>query len=76
MKAVVYSEYGPPDILQLKEVEKPTPKEGEVLVSVHAASVNYFDWHIMRGESYFLRLATGGLRKPRRKILRDDMVAG
>jgi NADPH:quinone reductase-like Zn-dependent oxidoreductase len=73
MKAIVYTEYGPPDVLQLKEVEKPTPKENEVLVRVHAASVNYFDWHIMRGESYFLRLTTGGPLKPRRKILGDDM---
>jgi NADPH:quinone reductase-like Zn-dependent oxidoreductase len=74
MKAIVYTEYGPPDVLQLKEVEKPSPKEDEVLVEVHAASVNYIDWQILIGESFFLRLTTGGLLKPRRKILGDDMA--
>jgi NADPH:quinone reductase-like Zn-dependent oxidoreductase len=74
MKAIFYTEYGPPEVLQLKEVEKPTPKEDEVLVEVHAASINYIDWQLLRGESFLLRLLNG-LRKPKQKILGDD-VAG
>ncbi len=74
MKAIVYDKYGPPDVLQLKEVEKPTPTDNEILVKVHAASVNYFDWHILRGESFFLRLTTGWLLKPKHKILGDDLA--
>ena len=46
MKAMVYTKYGPPDVLGLNEVEKPIPKDDEVLVSVHAASVNAADWHL------------------------------
>ena len=75
MKAIVYEEYGPPEVLKFKEVEKPTPKENEVLVKVHAASINYIDWQVLTGKSFFLRLTTGGLRKPKHKILGDD-VAG
>ena len=61
MKAIVYTEYGPPDVLQLKEVEKPTPKDDEVLVKVHAASVNYSDWPFVRGEPFLIRLMGAGL---------------
>jgi NADPH:quinone reductase-like Zn-dependent oxidoreductase len=49
VKAIVCEEYGLPDVLQLKEVARPIPKEDEVLVKVHASSVNYFDWHILGG---------------------------
>ena len=59
MKAVVYTEYGLPEVLQLTEVEKPTPKDNEVLVKVHAASVNYIDWQVLTGKSFFIRLTTG-----------------
>ena len=55
MKAIVYTKYGPPDVLQLKEVEEPTPKEDEVLVKVHATSVNYSDWAFVRGEPFVVR---------------------
>ena len=74
MKAIVYTEYGSPDVLQLEEVEKPTPKDNEVLIEVHAASINYVDWQVLTGESTFLRLWNGGLRKPRHKILGDDIA--
>ena len=52
MQAVVYERYGSPDVLELKEVDRPIVKHGEVLVRVRAASVNPYDWHLMRGESY------------------------
>jgi NADPH:quinone reductase-like Zn-dependent oxidoreductase len=74
MKAIVYTEYGSPDVLQLKEVEKPAPKDNEVLVKVHAASANPLDWHFMRGEPFIARMS-GGLRKPKHNRLGAD-VAG
>ena len=50
MKAIVLTKYGPPDVLELKEVEKPVPKDDEVLIKVHAASVNDWDWCLVRGK--------------------------
>ncbi|MBT3190947.1 MAG: NAD(P)-dependent alcohol dehydrogenase [Verrucomicrobia bacterium] len=75
MKAMVYEKYGPPDVFQFKEVEKPIPKDNEVLVRVHAASLNAGDWHMMRGEPFLMRILGGGLLKPKHKILGDE-VAG
>jgi NADPH:quinone reductase-like Zn-dependent oxidoreductase len=63
MKAVVHSEYGGPEVLQLAEVEKPTPAATEILVKVHAAALNPVDWHFVRGTPYLLRMATGGLKQ-------------
>jgi NADPH:quinone reductase-like Zn-dependent oxidoreductase len=74
MKAIVYTEYGSPDVLKLIEVEKPIPKENEVLINVHAVSVNPWDWHHLRGTPFLLRL-TFGLFKPKKQILGAD-VAG
>jgi NADPH:quinone reductase-like Zn-dependent oxidoreductase len=74
MKAFVYTEYGSPDVLQLKEVEKPAPKDNEVLVKVYAASVNPADWHLMRAEPFLARLENG-LLKPKNTKLGAD-VAG
>ena len=73
MKAIVYERYGPPEVLQLREIEKPSPKENEVLVSVFAASINHIDWQVMRGESLMLRLLNG-LLKPKHNGLGDDLA--
>jgi NADPH:quinone reductase-like Zn-dependent oxidoreductase len=74
MKAIVYSRYGSPDVLRYEEIEKPTAGDGEVLIRVRAASVNPFDWHLMRGMPYFLRIVAG-LRQPKETRLGVD-VAG
>ncbi len=74
MKAIVYTQYGSPDVLQLKDIEKPTPKDNEVLVKVQAASANPADWHIMRATPFLARLANGFF-KPKNPRLGAD-VAG
>jgi len=74
MKAIVYTQYGPPDVLELKEVEKPSPKADEILIKVHAASVNAADWHYLRGAPFLFRLECG-LLKPKNTFLGSD-VAG
>ena len=74
MKAMVYTEYGSPDVLQLKEVKKPIPQDNEVLVKVRAASVNYADWAFVRGEPFLVRLMGAGLLKPNKAILGADIT--
>src|SRR6266566_5380879 len=69
MKAIVYTQYGPPDVLQLKEVEKPTPRDNEVLLKVYATSVNAGDLHVLRADPFLIRLMGYGLLKPKNKIL-------
>ncbi len=64
MKAIVYHRYGPPDVLQLQEVDEPVAAADAVLVRVRAAAVNPYDWHFMRGEPYIMRLLVG-LRTPK-----------
>jgi NADPH:quinone reductase-like Zn-dependent oxidoreductase len=73
MKAIVYTEYGSPDVLQLKDVEKPTPRDNEILVKIYAASVNAADWHTMRAEPFLARLANG-LFKPKNPRLGADLA--
>ena len=74
MKAAVYAKYGPPDVIQITDVEKPVPKDDEVLIKVRAASLNPLDWHFLRGTPYGVRLIAG-LRKPKVTGLGVD-VAG
>ena len=74
MKAIVYHEYGPPDVLRCEEIEKPTPGDSELLLRVRAAALNPYDWHFVRGEPYGIRLMSG-LGKPKNKRLGAD-VAG
>jgi NADPH:quinone reductase-like Zn-dependent oxidoreductase len=74
MKAITCTQYGSPDVLQLKDVLEPTPKANEVKVKVVAASANPLDWHLMRGEPFLARLEAG-LRKPKHDRLGAD-VAG
>jgi NADPH:quinone reductase-like Zn-dependent oxidoreductase len=73
MKAIVYTRYGSPDVLQFKEVEKPTPREDEVLIKVHAASLNAADWHYLRGTPFLFRLDTG-FPKPKNPFLGADLA--
>ncbi|HEV2390397.1 MAG TPA: NAD(P)-dependent alcohol dehydrogenase [Nitrososphaerales archaeon] len=74
MMAIVNPSYGPPESLRFKEVERPTPKDDEVLVKVRAASVNAADWHLMRGKPALMRLMGFGLLAPSHKILGADMA--
>ena len=73
MKAIVYPEYGSPDVLELQEVDQPTVTDGGVLVRVHAASVNPYDWHFLRGTPWVVR-TMARLLKPKRKILGVDLA--
>jgi NADPH:quinone reductase-like Zn-dependent oxidoreductase len=72
MKAVVYTRYGPPDVLRLAEVETPVPKDHEVLVKVRAVSVNASDWEVLRGKPLYSRM--GGPFRPRHHILGSDIA--
>ncbi len=72
MKAMVYTKYGTTDGLKLQEVEKPIPKDNEVLIKIHAASINSWDWDLLRGIPFLVRLE--GLLKPKYQILGADIA--
>ncbi len=74
MKAIVYTQYGSPDVLQLKEVEKPTPKENEVLIKVQAVALNAADWHKLTADIFLIRLMGMGLTKPKNPFLGADIA--
>ena len=73
MKAIVYHEYGSPDVLELQEINTPVVKDDEVLVRVRASSANPADWHFMRGMPYVMR-PQSGLRKPKNSLLGHDIA--
>jgi NADPH:quinone reductase-like Zn-dependent oxidoreductase len=75
MKAIICPKYGSPDVLQLQEVVKPVPQEDEVLIQIHATSLNSRDLRMLRANPFFMRLMPGGLFRPKNKILGAD-VAG
>jgi NADPH:quinone reductase-like Zn-dependent oxidoreductase len=72
VKAVVYTRYGPPEVLQLADVQTPAPKDTEVLVKVHAVSLNASDWEVLRGKPLYSRI--GGPFRPRHHILGSDIA--
>jgi NADPH:quinone reductase-like Zn-dependent oxidoreductase len=73
MQATICTKYGPPDVLQLKEVEKPAPADDEVLIKIHAASLNQYDWHLLTADIFLVRLY-GGLRRPKHTIPGADIA--
>ena len=73
MKAIVYEKYGPPEVLEVKEVEKPFPGDNEVLIKVHAASIAFSDVAMVKGEPFIARLWSG-LLKPKNSIPGSDMA--
>ena len=74
MKAIVCTRYGSPNTLHLREVAKPAPRDGEVLIRIHAASINARDWRLLRAQPFFVRLMPGGLLRPRNAILGADFA--
>ena len=74
MKAIEYKKYGTPDVLEFKDVKKPIPLDDEVLVEVHAASLNAYDWHFLTADIFLIRLMGGGLLKPKKQTLGADIA--
>lgn len=74
MKAIVSTKYGQPDVMEFKEIEKPAPKDNEVLVKVHASSVNAADWHMLTADIFLIRLMGMGFFKPKYTILGADIA--
>jgi NADPH:quinone reductase-like Zn-dependent oxidoreductase len=75
MKAVIHTKYGSPDVMHLADIEKPTPNDDQVLIKIHAASVNALDWHLLTADIFLVRLMGLGLLKPKNPVRGAD-VAG
>jgi NADPH:quinone reductase-like Zn-dependent oxidoreductase len=69
MKAIVYENYGSPDVLQLKEIDKPVPGDNEILLEVRTAAITPMDWHFMTDSPFLARIMAGDLFKPKHKVL-------
>ena len=74
MKAIVYHNYGSPDVLKCEEVEKPAAGDNQVLIKVYAASLNALDWHLISADIFLVRLTGGGLLKPKDQRLGVDLA--
>ena len=74
MKAVVYTDYGSPDVLEIRDIKRPVPNDDQVLIRVRAASINPLDWHYIEGTPYIMRAFGVGLRKPKDPRLGVDMA--
>ncbi len=74
MKAFIYTRYGTPDVLELREIDKPVPGDDQVLVKVHAVSINAYDWHLLTADIFLVRLMGEGLLKPKNQILGADIA--
>ncbi len=74
MKAIIYRKCGCPDVLELADIEKPVPKDDEVLIKVHATTVSPVDWHFRSGTPFLARKMAGGFLKPKIVILGFDIA--
>ena len=73
MKAILYTSYGPPEVLQLQEIDKPSPNENEVLVKVYASSINAIEWRRFTMPRALVRIFGGGIREPKDKSIGGDL---